>query len=105
MEVQQEDVEAFHALVEIKYSAAVPYALAAAIKLRIPDILAAAGPGASLTAQQIADKLSRKSHNAASKLGRVLRLLAYKGVFSASSETEPRSVPSTLSHVYLNVAC
>ncbi|KAG0560236.1 hypothetical protein KC19_10G164900 [Ceratodon purpureus] len=91
MEVQEKAVEAFYVMQELNYIYSVPLALKAALELGIPDILAGAGPGASLTPQQIADKLPRKSHDAAQKVGRILRLLAHRGVFAqveaAESET------------------
>jgi caffeic acid 3-O-methyltransferase len=90
-EVQETAVEAFYVMQELNYIYSVPLALKAALELRIPDILAEAGPGASLTPQQIADKLPRKSHDAAQKVGRILRLLAHKGVFAEveAPESEP----------------
>lgn len=87
MEAQDKTLEAFYVLLELTYTAAVPSALGAALQLRIPDILAAAGPDASLTPQQIADKLPRKSHDTAQKVGRILRLLAHKGVFAEEVTT------------------
>ena len=98
--VQEKRMEAFHVLEELRYSFSVPFAFEAAVEMRIPDILAAAGPGAALTAQQIADKLPRQGHDAARKLGRILRLLAHKGVFAEeaaattdhSESNEPRYI-------------
>ena len=84
MEVQEKEVEAFYVLQELNYIYSVPLALKAALELRIPDILAESGPGASLTPQQIANKLPRQSRDAAQKVGRILRLLAHKGVFGAT---------------------
>ncbi|KAG0579616.1 hypothetical protein KC19_4G110200 [Ceratodon purpureus] len=84
-------MEAFYVLQELNCINSVPMALKAALELGIPDILAGAGPGAVLTPHQIADKLPRKSHDAAQKVGRILRLLAHRGVFAqgeaAGSET------------------
>lgn len=97
MELHEVDVQALHVIEELSMAVTVSFAFKAALQLRIPDILAAAGPGAFLTPQQIADKLPRKTANSARKLRRILHHLAFRGVFAESdsptstdSETEPR---------------
>lgn len=84
MEVSENAVDAFYVLQELNFMSSVPLALKAAMELGIPDILAAAGPGASLTPHQVAEQLPRKSHGAADKVARILRLLAHRGLFAES---------------------
>lgn len=99
--MQSKAEEAFFVLQELNYIFSLPLALKAAMDLRIPDILAAAGT--PLTPEQIADNLPRKSHDAAAKVGRILQLLAHKGVFAETITPagEPRSYGLTDTSRYL----
>lgn len=67
-----------------------PMTLSTAIELGLFKLLSAAGPGAQLSAEDFAAKLSNDStsEQAASKLERVLRVLASHSVFTCSTETD-----------------
>ncbi|KAK2365353.1 hypothetical protein P8452_68180 [Trifolium repens] len=81
---QEEDDDALEFATQITGSIVVPLALRSAIDLGIFDILAKAGEGAELSAQDIAVKIGTNNPEAPTMLNRLLRLLASHSILNSS---------------------
>jgi caffeic acid 3-O-methyltransferase len=81
VEVGAKAVEAWYLLQELTFVDTAPLALKAVLGMHIPDMMSRSGP---LTAAEIAGRLPRRSHDAAQKLERILRLLAHKRFFTSA---------------------
>jgi caffeic acid 3-O-methyltransferase len=84
-EEEEEDDDALQFANQITGSIVVPLALRSAIDLGIFDILAKAGEGAELSAQDIAVKIGTNNPEAPTMLNRLLRLLASHSILNYSS--------------------
>lgn len=73
-------------------SIAFPMTMQAAIELGLFEIIAGAGPGSRLTADEVAAKLPAENPQAADMVDRILRLLASFSVVSCSVDGEKRRV-------------
>nr|XP_043633872.1 caffeic acid 3-O-methyltransferase-like [Erigeron canadensis] len=67
-------------------SIALPMVLSNAIKLKLLDVIAEAGPGAALSAQEIASSLSISNPDAPDMIDRMLRLLASYAIVTCVQE-------------------
>ncbi|CAJ2631244.1 unnamed protein product [Trifolium pratense] len=92
LKTQQDDEEALQFASQITGSIVVPLALRSAIDLGIFDILAKAGEGAQLSAQDIAVKIGTNNPEAPTMLDRLLRLLASHSILNSSVPQHPQSL-------------
>ncbi|CAI9114776.1 OLC1v1015574C2 [Oldenlandia corymbosa var. corymbosa] len=82
----EDEEQHFSYAMQLVGSASLPMVLMAAVRLDLFAIIAGAGPGAKLSASEIADRNSLLTNpNAASMLDRMLRLLASHSVLTCSS--------------------
>ncbi|GAU13714.1 hypothetical protein TSUD_348180 [Trifolium subterraneum] len=89
---QDDDEEALQFASQLTGSIVVPLALRSAIDLGIFDILAKAGEGAQLSAQDIAVKIGTNNPQAPTMLDRLLRLLASHSILNSSVPQHPQSL-------------
>jgi hypothetical protein len=80
---EKENLVFSHAM-ELACGSALPMAMHAAIELGVFDILANAGPGATLSAAQIAAQMPTKNPDAPAMLERICGLLVYHCVLGCS---------------------
>lgn len=78
-----DDEECMFAM-QLASASVVPMALKAAIELDVLEIIAKAGPGAHLSASEIASQLPTENPDAATMLDRILRLLASYSVLTCT---------------------
>jgi caffeic acid 3-O-methyltransferase len=81
---QIEEDEVFSQAMELACGSVLPMAMNAAIELGVFDILANAGPGATLSAEQIAAQMPAKNPDAPAMLERICDLLVYHCVLGCS---------------------
>ncbi|TXG63115.1 hypothetical protein EZV62_010109 [Acer yangbiense] len=82
---QQEEEEAYYSYANnLAMSVVLPMALRTAVELDVFDIIAKAGPGAKLSASEIATQIPNTNPNAPNMLDRILRLLASYRVLDCS---------------------
>ncbi|XP_076947386.1 caffeic acid 3-O-methyltransferase 1-like [Bidens hawaiensis] len=78
--------ETFNHAMQLISTATLPKALLNAIKLKVLETMAEAGPDARLSAQEIARRLSISNPNAPSMLDRMLRSLASNSIVTCSQQ-------------------
>ncbi|KAK1560794.1 hypothetical protein Q3G72_030959 [Acer saccharum] len=82
---QQEEEEAYYSYANnLAMSVVLPMAMKTAIELDVFEIIAKAGPGAKLSASEIATQIPTTNPNAPNMLDRILRLLASYPVLDCS---------------------
>ncbi|KAK3194510.1 hypothetical protein Dsin_025820 [Dipteronia sinensis] len=82
---QEEEEEAFYSYANnLAMSVVLPMALRTAVELDVFNIIAKAGPGATLSPSDIATQIPTTNPNAAKMLDRILRLLASYQVLDCS---------------------
>ncbi|XP_059457019.1 caffeic acid 3-O-methyltransferase-like [Corylus avellana] len=88
---KEEEDEVFSHAMELACGSALPMAMHAAIELGVFDILANAGPGAKLSAAEIAAQMPSKNPDAPAMLDRICGLLVHHCVLGCSVHTFHRS--------------
>ncbi|MED6196022.1 hypothetical protein PIB30_043289 [Stylosanthes scabra] len=89
---QQEEMDGFLIARQITISSAVvPMVLRTAIELGVFDIIAKAGEGAKLSAQDIVDQIGTNNPEAPTMLDRLLRLLASHSLLCCSVVEDPQN--------------
>ncbi|KAJ4728009.1 Caffeic acid O-methyltransferase [Melia azedarach] len=83
---QQEQEESFAYAIQLVMGSVLPMAMQSAIELGIFDIIAKAGPGAKLSASEIAAQTSSRNKEAPLMLERILRLLATHTILECSAD-------------------
>ncbi|CAL9077305.1 unnamed protein product [Musa acuminata var. zebrina] len=82
----EEDEEASLYAVQLVMAMALPMTLKAAIELRLLEIIVKAGPGAKLSAVDVASQLPTQNPQAADMVDRMLRILAAYRIVSCTAE-------------------
>ncbi|KAH0686627.1 hypothetical protein KY290_018246 [Solanum tuberosum] len=85
---QTED-EAFLFAMQLASASVLPMVLKSAVELDLLEIMAKAGPGASISPSELADQLPSKNPDAPVMLDRMLRLLATYSVLNCTLRTLP----------------
>ncbi|KAK1551162.1 hypothetical protein Q3G72_031257 [Acer saccharum] len=84
VEKQQEEEAYYSYASQLAMSVVLPMAMKTAIELDVFDIIAKAGPGAKLSALEIATQIPTRNPNAPTMLDRILRLLVSYCVLDCS---------------------
>ncbi|OMO82366.1 O-methyltransferase, family 2 [Corchorus olitorius] len=83
-EVVEENTETFAFAIELVMASVLPMALKTAVEIGLLEIIAKAGPGAQLSASDIAAQMPTKNQAAPIMVDRIARLLASHGVLRCS---------------------